>query len=194
MDEWVWESGRRCLDLVNTYRDRYRGGRELLLGPGELAEWLVLAGLLGTERASSARPSSAHLRTALELREAVDRAARARARAARLDPPDIDLINRTARHSHLVARQLRQDDDGVVVSWAPSPGDPVLAALGALAADAVDLLATDPPPAVRVCAADRCGIRFLDGSPAGNRQWCSMRRCGNREKARQHYARRKARP
>ncbi|CAM01507.1 putative RNA-binding Zn ribbon-like protein [Saccharopolyspora erythraea NRRL 2338] len=194
MDEWVWDGGRRCLDLVNTYRDRYRDGRELLLGPDELAEWLAVAGLLGAEPGGSARPSSAHLRTALELREAVDRAARARASGARLEPSDIDLINRTARHSHLAARQIRQDGDGAVVSWAPPPVDPVLAALGALAADAVDLLATDPPPAVRVCAAGRCGIRFLDGSPAGNRQWCSMRRCGNREKARQHYARRKALP
>ncbi|WP_344389524.1 CGNR zinc finger domain-containing protein [Streptomyces vastus] len=42
---------------------------------------------------------------------------------------------------------------------------------------------------VRVCAAERCALRFLDRSPAHNRRWCSMSRCGNRTKVRLHQAR-----
>jgi predicted RNA-binding Zn ribbon-like protein len=56
-----------------------------------------------------------------------------------------------------------------------------------VALDAIDLLTGDE--SLRVCAAGDCGIRFADRSPARNRQWCSMRRCGNRTKARRHYAR-----
>ncbi|WP_258564638.1 CGNR zinc finger domain-containing protein [Streptomyces himalayensis] len=34
-----------------------------------------------------------------------------------------------------------------------------------------------------------CALRFLDRSPAHNRRWCSMSRCGNRTKVRLHQAR-----
>ncbi|WP_210570725.1 CGNR zinc finger domain-containing protein [Streptomyces sp. GESEQ-4] len=37
--------------------------------------------------------------------------------------------------------------------------------------------------------ADRCATRFLDRSPAGNRHWCSMSRCGNRTRVRLHQTR-----
>ncbi|WP_443053569.1 CGNR zinc finger domain-containing protein [Streptomyces sp. NBC_00285] len=47
---------------------------------------------------------------------------------------------------------------------------------------------------VRVCGADRCALRFLDRSPARNRRWCSMSRCGNRTKVRLHQARTTERP
>jgi predicted RNA-binding Zn ribbon-like protein len=61
------------------------------------------------------------------------------------------------------------------------------AALARLAVDAIGLLTGDD--LLRVCAAHDCGVRFVDRSPARNRQWCSMRRCGNRTKARRHYDR-----
>ena len=182
MAEWVWDGGRPCLDLVNTFRDRYLSGRELLREPADLAEWLRRTGL------ADAAPTVAQLHAARELREAVDRAVRAESP----DSADVELINGFARDRHCAATEIRLARDGSAVAWTPPPPDPVQAALGALAADAVDLVTSDPSPAVRVCAADRCGIRFVDGSPARNRQWCSMARCGNREKARLHYARRKA--
>ncbi|WP_328508015.1 CGNR zinc finger domain-containing protein [Streptomyces sp. NBC_00391] len=57
------------------------------------------------------------------------------------------------------------------------------------AQDAVDLLLSAEIRRVRVCGADRCALRFLDRSPARNRRWCSMSRCGNRTKVRLHQAR-----
>ncbi|MET9792764.1 CGNR zinc finger domain-containing protein [Streptomyces canus] len=42
---------------------------------------------------------------------------------------------------------------------------------------------------VRVCRTDECALRFVDHSPARNRRWCSMSRCGNRRKVRLHQAR-----
>jgi predicted RNA-binding Zn ribbon-like protein len=84
-----------------------------------------------------------------------------------------------------VAPRLGLDDDGRPVAMRPER--PASAALARIAMDAIDLLTGGE--LVRVCAADDCGIRFVDRSPARNRQWCSMRRCGNRTKARRHYAR-----
>ena len=38
-----------------------------------------------------------------------------------------------------------------------------------------------------------CVLRFYDASRGGRRQWCSMAACGNRAKARRHYARARGR-
>ncbi|RKT86750.1 Conserved protein containing a Zn-ribbon-like motif, possibly RNA-binding [Saccharopolyspora antimicrobica] len=186
MGDWVHDGGRLCLDLVNTLRDRYRGGRELLVAPDALAEWLREVGL----RAESS-PAEAHVAAARELREAIDRAVNARAQGAVIAASDVELINAVARGENRAAVQLRLGAGGVVEAFRSEPQDPVRAALAEVAVDAIELLATDPFPRVAVCAFHLCGLRFLDTSPARNRQWCSMTRCGNRAKARQHYARRK---
>ncbi|MEV5296851.1 CGNR zinc finger domain-containing protein [Amycolatopsis methanolica] len=173
--QWVFDGGRPCLDLVNTLRDRHRGGRELLTSPSALVEWLVLAGLL--PRPVTAPADS--LAVAIALREAVDRVARGAGR-----PVDVRLLNRHARNAPVP--QLRIDGDGVAHRRLDAP-DPVEGAFGTLAVDAIDLATSEAD--VRICAYDDCGLRFADTSPKRNRQWCSMSRCGNRAKARAHYAR-----
>ncbi|MDA3647610.1 ABATE domain-containing protein [Saccharopolyspora indica] len=187
MGDWVHDGGRLCLDLVNTLRDRYRGGRELLIAPEALAEWLREVGL----RADSS-PVEAHVAAARELREAICQAVDARAQGSVIAASDVELINEAARGDDRAAVQLRAEPDGSVAAFRPEPRDPVRTALAEVAVDAIELLAAEPFPRVAVCAYHRCGLRFLDTSPARNRQWCSMARCGNRAKARQHYARRKA--
>lgn len=52
-----------------------------------------------------------------------------------------------------------------------------------------ELLTSEDWGAVRTCAAEDCGWLFRDKSH--RRRWCSMKSCGNRYKARQHYARHK---
>ena len=45
---------------------------------------------------------------------------------------------------------------------------------------------------MRLCGAtyeDGCGWVFLDETKNRRRRWCSMKDCGNRAKARRHYAR-----
>lgn len=44
---------------------------------------------------------------------------------------------------------------------------------------------------VRQCGGSECNWLFLDTSKNRTRQWCSMQSCGNREKARRHYQRRR---
>ncbi|GGS50106.1 CGNR zinc finger domain-containing protein [Streptomyces griseoviridis] len=45
------------------------------------------------------------------------------------------------------------------------------------------------PGRLRPCANDECRLFLLDRSRANRARWCSMAACGNREKARRHYAR-----
>jgi predicted RNA-binding Zn ribbon-like protein len=175
--EWVFDGGRPCLDLVNTLRSRHAEGVELLTGPDALAEWLGLAGFT----TGPVPVTAGNVLAAKALREAVDRVL--------MGPPgelDVDLVNNAAASAPAPPPRLALAD-GVLKREVPAPKDPVAAAFAALAADAIDLATGDA--AVRVCAADDCGLRFSDASPRRNRQWCSMSRCGNRAKARAHYAR-----
>ncbi|WP_217236357.1 CGNR zinc finger domain-containing protein [Streptomyces sp. AC555_RSS877] len=72
--------------------------------------------------------------------------------------------------------------------WRPTPGE-TLRNPGDLTLwlQRAGLLAPGIPDPV--CGADTCALRFLDRSPAHNRRWCSMSRCGNRTKVRLHQAR-----
>ena len=42
---------------------------------------------------------------------------------------------------------------------------------------------------LRQCAGDNCALLFLDTSRPGKRRWCSMERCGNRNKVREFRSR-----
>jgi predicted RNA-binding Zn ribbon-like protein len=63
-------------------------------------------------------------------------------------------------------------------------GGDATAALSTLARDAIDLFGGPLAGRVRECAADNCGLLFVDTSRPGRRRWCSMERCGNRAKVR----------
>jgi predicted RNA-binding Zn ribbon-like protein len=171
MGDWVWDGGRPSIDLLNTVRDRVTGGRETLHTPDDLAQWLREADLDAGDVDEDA------LVAARRLRAAIDALAFSSPSAG-----DVAVVNAMAAEAPRGPRLAV--DGGRVVAVPPAPS--VTAALGRVALDAIDLLTG--AELLRVCAADDCGIRFADRSPAHNRQWCSMRRCGNRTKARRHYA------
>ncbi|NUW38135.1 CGNR zinc finger domain-containing protein [Nonomuraea sp. SMC257] len=56
--------------------------------------------------------------------------------------------------------------------------------LSAVARDAIDLFSGPRAARVRMCAGGNCYLIFLDTSRPGARRWCSMSRCGNRQKLR----------
>ena len=57
---------------------------------------------------------------------------------------------------------------------------------------AAELLVSGELSRVRTCANDTCGWLFMDTSKNRSRRWCDMNDCGNRAKARRHYARKRA--
>jgi predicted RNA-binding Zn ribbon-like protein len=81
------------------------------------------------------------------------------------------------------------------IRWQAAAGSALSRALATIAWSAVELLTT-PALAVRLrcCAEPGCGTLFLDQSRNASRRWCDMRGCGNRAKARRHYARRRGVP
>ena len=182
---WYWLGGRPALDFVNTRRERWRRDVECLRSPGDLVEWLQLAGML--DAPVTAPPAT--LTAAVELREAIDAGVRA---AVAGDPPEpgalavIDgwLASAGPRPA------LLPGPGGAPLLGEREGADPLAAALGALAFDAARLLGRpDERARIRICGSDTCSARFYDRSPAARRRWCSMDRCGNAAKARRHRAR-----
>jgi predicted RNA-binding Zn ribbon-like protein len=176
-----FRADRLCLDLCSTLLWRHRAAEELLLVPDDLARWIHEAGL----RPVPAVVEPAALRDAIDLREAVYRAAHARMRREPAAAADRATINRLAA-APVAAPSI--DRDGLAARHA---AEPAAAALSAVARDAIDLLTGPLADRVRECAADDCAFLFVDTSRPGTRRWCSPTRCGNREHVRDHRRRRR---
>jgi predicted RNA-binding Zn ribbon-like protein len=182
---WYWLGGRPALDLANTLRERWNRCVETLVTPGDLGLWLHRAGVLETPVVADADV----LAEARALREAIDGCVRAVLDGAPAPPADVATIDGWLEHAGQ-RPTFALGDDGRPLLGARPAGDPVVAAIGAVALDAARMLGRDDERArVRVCASETCSARFYDRSPAGRRRWCSMSACGNEAKARRHRAR-----
>ncbi len=157
--------GNVALDLANTRQHRAAGPVELLAGPGDLARWLVAAGVVD----GPVKAGEDELGTAVKLREAVRRLATGTATTA-----DRRLLNRTAKDAPV---RVRLAKDGTVTRT----GD-AKSAIATVARAAVELLAGDFAGAVKECDAEDCSMLYVDNSRRGSRRWCDMRGCGNRAK------------
>ncbi|MFF0018895.1 CGNR zinc finger domain-containing protein [Streptomyces sp. NPDC005374] len=187
---WIWDGGRACLDFTNTLRHRWRTApEETLRNTDDLALWLQQAGLLTPGPPNSV--AAAVLASGRRLREVVDRAVLAAADGRLPASGDITLLNRAAAEVPRPALQIAIADGRLEPIGGTSTAVDASAALALIAQDTVDLLLSAEIRRVRVCGADHCALRFLDRSPAHNRRWCSMSRCGNRTKVRLHQARTK---
>lgn len=70
------------------------------------------------------------------------------------------------------------------------PGQPgVQGALGSVLAAAAEAMADGSWQRLKACRADDCRWAFVDQARNHSRQWCDMRVCGNRQKARVFRAR-----
>ncbi|MFK4270658.1 CGNR zinc finger domain-containing protein [Streptomyces milbemycinicus] len=190
-DEWLWYGGRMCLDFVNTLRDRWKAlPRETLREPDDLVRWLRGVDLLAVRACEV--PESA-LRSAVALREAIDRAVLCAVDGGLPTPADIAVINEASAAAPRPVLQLTVIDGQLESSSAPHAAEDAAGGLGLVAQDAIELLLSSEIRRVRICGSERCALRFVDRSPAHNRRWCSMTRCGNRTKVRLHQARSRAR-
>ncbi len=193
--------GALALDFVNTVDPRHAPGRREYLGsyPALLA-WSRHAGTISAiegERllnAAAADPGQARRVThqAITLREALYRVL---AQATAGQPPAGDDLA-------VLHGELREAMTHIQISWSAKgftwEWEHAQSALGRLlwpvARSAADLLVAGPFARIRECPGDdgTCGWLFLDHSKNATRQWCEMRTCGNRAKARRHHSRARA--
>jgi predicted RNA-binding Zn ribbon-like protein len=159
-------------DFVNT-RDRL-DNEEKLGSPDELATWLRERALAGGDVAAT----GADLKHAVELREAL--------RQLLLEHTGVE-VDRDAASSVLdkTARRARIELCFEQCHGALTPGATgVDAALGHVVIAVHHAMADGSWERLKACRASDCEWAFIDNARNHSRAWCSMKSCGNREKAR----------
>jgi predicted RNA-binding Zn ribbon-like protein len=188
-----------CLAFVNT---RYWRGRaeptETLRNFDDLLVWLERHSGSAPSLISRARERANHHPTAvaraakeaLALRETIYRIFTAIATNEAVVANDLDQLNRALALTPPRVRLIRGTRG---FGWAANDAVPTVPALLApVLWSAADLLTYADNRRLRRCANEECLWLFMDHSKGGTRRWCDMNSCGNRAKAKRHYARAKA--
>ncbi len=184
--------GRLCLDFVNTAnRTGASVADERLLTYDDIVTWGVRSGLLDQRVSENLRLYAEQRRTeaasgygaGLRLRNALWQLFSDAVPSRKAQ----ECLNQALGCSGSLPGSLRLAfgdgrytiaDQTDLERWFAAP----------VAFSALELLTSKCLHRVKVCPDRRCGWLFLDESPNGKRRWCSMATCGNREKARRHYA------
>lgn len=182
--------GRVCLDFANTLDWRLTDEPvELIPDYAALLAWSARRGILTTRttqllgrNSSKAQPVMA---AAYSMRRSIWMIADALRVGKRADLQEInqmllDLPQQPALIQH--AGRMSYELDG---TDSRQPLWPVLWSLTAV-------LASEDAQRLGMCQAGGCGWYFVDESPNHTRRWCSSEVCGNRERARRAYSKRKS--
>jgi predicted RNA-binding Zn ribbon-like protein len=176
------------IELLNT-RYAVRGvPHEGLRDPAHLAAWLgeIAARLAVEPTAADLRAvDAADLAAVVDLRACVGAVVTAATAGTAPAEAAIDGLNGYVR----AAPQWRE------LRWAPAPtavaytaAGPIAAALGQIAAAAVELVTGARRTELRPCQGPGCILHFVRDNP--RREWCSAA-CGNRARVARHYRRAK---
>lgn len=195
--EFELSGGALCLDFANTLADRPRSAQECLHHYGDFLRFSAqtdsipagdLRELQGLFRDN---PECARtvFRRVLEVREAVYRIFGALARGREPDESDLEILN-SALKKALRQLEVRLHRGSLEWQWG-GPPQALDRPLWPIARSAAELLTSDEIPHLRECDSATCSWLFVDRSRTRRRRWCDMATCGNREKARRHYQRRK---
>ncbi|RNG34943.1 CGNR zinc finger domain-containing protein [Streptomyces botrytidirepellens] len=174
MNEFVFVSGRLCLDLAGTMLWRRSVRTELLGSPDDLRRWICSAGVVDDPGSVDSRG----LERVRRLREAVYLLVGHWPLGDDADTAVKDALAEVNEAARLPLPKRQLDESG----RATRTGS-VDEVLGAVGYDAVDLLSSSQFSRMRECANNDCTRLFVDLSRSGARRWCGMAECGNRNKA-----------
>jgi len=160
-------AGSPALDFANSvvYRPDPRRREDRFRHPADVNAWVAVAGI------AVAPVDDADMRDVITVREAIDRYFRL--------PGDESRARAWQRLVRLYAHHVGGLD-----------AEPRPQLLAIILDQAVALHFS--PWQVRVKTCGGCGWLFVDRTRNGSRRWCISALCGNRDKARRHYHRKKA--
>ena len=191
---------RLCLDFANTANWHASPQMvEELKTYDDLIAWAEQTGLLTAARAQRLRREAARrpeeaaaaLGRAQTVREAIYHLLSAQAHGRAADKRDLAMLN-AALAQALAHARLSLTPEGFAWDWSGADAADLEQMLWPVVQSAVDLLTSPELDRVGECADDRgCGWLFVDMTKNRSRRWCDMRDCGNRAKARRHYAKRR---
>jgi predicted RNA-binding Zn ribbon-like protein len=185
--------GRVCLDFANTMDWRTSDApQELIPDYAALLSWskarrtLAAAAIakLHMRGAQKVAAAAAVMQEAYALRSEIWKTAEALRRGDRVH---LEALNRSLAAVPAQPRLMR-DGTGYVHDL---PGAALAEVLWPVLWSLTALLASDDAGRLGCCQAQGCGWFFVDESPNHSRLWCSSEVCGNRERARRAYAKRR---
>jgi predicted RNA-binding Zn ribbon-like protein len=191
-DDFLFVGNQPALDLVNTGLVMRGEPVELIADFAALVRWFQAAGLLGRDQARrleqrwARSPEGARLVAFVRRLREMLRAEILRREAGRSIRPEVfETLNRLLAEHPMRSRLGKREGAPSIESYfEPERPDDLLAPLAYAVAR---LFAELPSDRVRKCAS--CVAQFYDSSKKGNRRWCSMQICGNREKVAAYAAR-----
>jgi predicted RNA-binding Zn ribbon-like protein len=160
-------------DFVNTAD--LEDGEEKLADPRALQYWLVFHGLAELRD----RATAADLEQALAVREALRELLRAHTGVEADAEGATQVLDDAARELGLTIRFV-----DAAVAFVPAERG-----LGGVLAAVATAMADGSWERLKACRSDTCRWAFIDTARNHSRQWCDMKVCGNREKARRFRSR-----
>jgi predicted RNA-binding Zn ribbon-like protein len=195
-----FSAGAPVLNFLNTVWEREgyltanpEPPHELLTSGKELLRWMENSGLRSTEAGIPSRPwrnlseESQVLSQFVRTREIIFCLFRDVILKSKQLPDSLNAFNRLVEKlsgQRLIAVQGRFELDSVCERS-------LELYLEDLIRDACSVLCSSQLSRLRFCDADDCGWIFLDTSKNGKRRWCNMSDCGNRDKAKRFFERKR---
>jgi predicted RNA-binding Zn ribbon-like protein len=174
-----FDGGAVVVDFAHSGGEGRYAVFETLHRPRDLADWLAAPPL---DLPRSLAVSDDDLVAARSARTAFHTLLQATAHGRPAPRAAVTVVNRVAAPPPLASKLGTAGGDGWVRRWAPPVT--VEAVLSTLARELIDILSGPLAERVHECGSDNCGLIFVDTSRSGARRWCSMARCGNRQKVR----------
>ena len=172
------------LDRLAEYRDLACFGDEAGVYPPGIVDHLYAVAGAAPGRGKTA------LQNAIQLREAIFAIFKAIVERRAVPGNALAMLNAVVRAGGERARVAHLSRR---FQWEWMGMDSVLdSVLWPIARSAAELLTSGGLSRLRICASPDCDWLFLDQTKNRRRRWCDMKVCGNRVKARRHYARVKA--
>lgn len=185
-----------CLIFANTVGgSRHVSQRDYLNDYTDLLAWSRHAGLITenetlrllTEAGRRPKEAAAVFEWAIFLRETIYRIFSAVAAGGSPEEADLAILNEALGQT-LAKLQVTPDGAAFAWNWRNEP-EALDVMLWPVIRSAGELLTSTRLERVHECAGDSCSWLFIDTSKNHRRRWCDMNDCGNRAKARRHYAR-----
>ncbi|WP_409305824.1 CGNR zinc finger domain-containing protein [Peribacillus sp. SCS-155] len=186
-----------CLDFANTVGwHASKQPQEWIRNYDALVEWSLYAGIITKSKYQELYDSAVLqpqqglkiYEEAIEMRECLYRIFSAEAAKKSINLSDLSLLNKWIKRSAAFV-VLNKTDNGYYRTFAES--EELDQMLWVIADSAAELLTSDIRYKIKQCEGGTCGWLFIDTSKNKSRRWCSMQDCGNREKAKKYYNRRK---